>query len=174
MDNYFQIKLNGFDKKGLDAFVGKRLLSLKWPKQKLKTTGGLWRLQLYWKNGNLWKVDNVPMTARMKDGFEFDIGCISIENLTDNFECDDFERETINLNNFIIKECRIASACEEGNISECAIALIGQKGKELIISTAIPPTSISFSVFDRIETEFFISDLRWRKSNEKNPCADQA
>jgi len=165
MDTYFPICLEGFDERGLDAFVGKKIFLLKWPKSKMQETetGVLWGLQLYWEDGSVWHVDNTPMTTRMKDGFEFDIGCIFIKKSTRSFEGGDSEKEVRALKDFVVKECRIASAYEEGNISDCAISLIGEKGKEVIISTAIPPTSVLVSIFDRVETEFFVSDLTWRK-----------
>jgi len=163
MDNHFPVGLEGFDKRGLGAFIGEKLLLLKWSKSKIQEASVVWRLQLCWEDGSVWHVDNTPMTTKMKDGFEFEIGCIFIKKESLDFECDNSKKTIIELSDFVVKEFRIASACEEGNVSDCAISLIGEKSKEIIISTAIPPTSVAISIFDRVETEFFISDLAWRK-----------
>jgi len=150
--------LKGFDENALSACKGKKLVALFWPE--LQTQGGLWGLRLCWEDGEVWCVDNLSTDISER----CEMGSISIEKL--DLESDRVSHEIIihDLSDFIVNKIRVASADNgEGFVSDCAIALLAEQGKELIIATAVPPTTVNFWLSDSSlpRTEFPLSFFEW-------------
>jgi len=164
---YFPIIWNGFDKNGLAAFEGRRVLSLEWPK--IQTIGGLWGLRLCWENKEVWRFKNIPVMIEVKEGFEFEIGTLLIEKSSVELDSSGSEEVNYVIEHFVLKKLKIASGCESGVITDCAIMLIGKTGKELMISTAVPPTTVTFGVSGGPypNPEFPLSSLKWRDIGEE-------
>jgi len=167
MKKYFPIVLNGFGEGGMAAFKGEKILSLGWPE--VQTIGGLWGFKIYWENGGVWRFENIPEMARMEDGFEFEVGTIAIEKTNSEPERHDSEKIIYSVDNFVIYKIKIANCCEGDVFTDCAIALIGRTGKELMVLTAIPPTTVTFGISGGSypNSEFHLSSLKWRDVDEE-------
>jgi len=173
MKTYFPIVLSGFDKGGMAAYKGRRVVSLTWPKlitiglpELVQTMDGLWGLRLCWENGDIWRFENVPEDVKMEDGFEFEIGTLLITktNFTSNSE-----KIIHSVDHFVVDEIKIANGCDDDNFTDCAIALIGTRGRELMVLTAVPPTTVTFGISDGPypNPEFPLTMLKWRDIDEE-------
>jgi len=84
------------------------------------------------------------------------------------------EIKTLEIVDFVLRECRIAADyTDEADISDCAIALISKNGNELLIATAPATGAVTFLFYQWFYGDEYpnigcrLSDLRWRKSDEK-------
>jgi len=172
MNKYFPVVLNGFGEGGMAAFKGEKILSLGWPK--VQTIGGLWGFKIYWENGWVWRFENAPEMARMEDGLEFEVGTIVVEQTNSESERPDSEKTIYAVDDFVVIGMKVAIGCEGDVVSDCAISLNGKSGKELVVLTAVPPTTITFGVSGGPypNSEFPLSSLEWRDIDEEfNPIS---
>jgi len=117
-------------------------------------------LRLCWEDGEVWRVDNLSTDI----GEKYEMGSISMEKL--DLELGRVSHEIIihDLSDFVVNRIRVASANSGiGFVSDCAVALIGEHGKELNIATAVPPTTVNFWLSDISlpRTQFPLSCLEW-------------
>jgi len=169
MNNYIPIELKGFGDEGLDGFKGKKIISLNFPKTQ-SPKSGIWYLEICWEGGESWKINsNFTDTEKY-----FDVASIVIEQTMQSLADVSCEIRTLEPVDFVLRECRIATDyTDEADVSDCAIALISENSKELLIATAPAPGAVTFLFYQWLYGDdypcigCYLSGLRWRKSNEE-------
>jgi len=161
--DHILIGLKNFDENGLNAAVGSKLLSLRWPEgQSLEN--GISHLELHWEEGGvIWGVHDHSTMA----GPDLEVRSILVERKVMKFHDIDNKSEELNFDEFTVKACRIASVFDGNMDSDVAISLICENKnelKELFIATMPRPGTITFWLSTEAfpKNDFISSDLKWR------------
>lgn len=164
MSAYLSIDLVNFGSAGLGSVIGKTLKHISWPERQLLEC--TWRLEIVWEGGTAWTVQSV--STMTESGHE--MGSLRVEESFETSLPQDFRRLASHLDGFALAHCRIASASESGVTSDCAIALIDDADRELVIATA--PSSGAVTLWRRGQpwprTEFSPSSFVWRPGQEQS------
>lgn len=158
MSTTLPINLVGFGPDSLRCTIGHSLKCISWPES--QSSDCTWRLEVFWGRGETWIVQSVPTMT--ETGHE--MGSLRIEKLSDLSFGQDSRRASLSFGDFTLHRIQIASASESGVISDCAIALIGVDGRQLVIATAPAPGAVALVHPGKAhpKTEFAESSLVWR------------